>query len=101
MVELRLTKTQLKQPDGAVFYINAAPSGCLSCVFVKHSSTIAEAAFEIVQAAALGILMTKKKKKKGLKLELRLLNAAPTFTELRLIKRSFISYGATFYETQL
>ena len=58
----------------------------------------------MVQAAALGYIEKQKKTKKekrGLKLELRLLNAAPTFTELRLIKRSFNSYGATFYETQL
>ena len=31
-------------------------------------------------------------------MELRLLNAAPTFTELRLIKRSFNSYGAAFHK---
>ena len=80
-MELRLTKTQLQ-----------------SCVW-KRSSSSAEAAFKMVQAAALGYIQ--KKKKTGLKLELRLLNAAPTFTELRLIKRSFNSYGAAFYETQL
>ena len=85
--------------DNVQSVMSTTKNGAWSCVWQKRSSTIAEAAFEIVQAAALGILM--KKKKKGLKLELRLLNAAPTFTELRLIKRSFNSYGAAFYKTQL
>ena len=54
----------------------------------------------MVQAAALGYIEKQKKTKKekrGLKLELRLLNAAPTFTELRLIKRSSICSEAAFY----
>ena len=104
-MELRLTKTQLQSRVWAAFYTNAAPPSCLSCVFAKRNSTSAEAVFEMVQAAALGYIEKQKKKRKkekrGLKLELRLLNVAPTFTELRLIKRSFNSYGVAFYETQL
>ena len=49
-------KRSLELRFGAVFDKNAASKPCLSCVFVKRSSTSAEAAFEMVQAATLGYI---------------------------------------------
>ena len=108
-------KRSMELRFGAAFEKNAASKSCLSCVLQKRSSTwLFELRF--FSNAAPPVLKphlkwfkpqlwvywkAKKKKKRGLKLALRLLNAAPTFTELRLIKRSFNSYGAAFYETQL